>query len=294
MAQKVQEGTTSCDPDWCFEHLPFRRMDPVPAVMVDPTRADHPLAHLISVNLRQEIRKEQNTQGCDRVDMGPFSVGAFSCWKALLRIPVLRIQLGFPKTCSLMHSLQEQAIQIVGCRCLADHQGLMTRLTVQERADATESRSEIMAELSGFPVWIETRADLMSVELKKVLCRYLNALIESVFELQNVLTDPVLACLTRKCAEACLRCKFERSPNSGVEASLTPRSTTSSSAWHDSRAQAYGFGPPRSQPCPHGSTSVPSIDIIMDISYYHHHQDLFFPLSALQLSRATRFVAVRI
>lgn len=127
---------------------------------------------------------------------------------------------------------------------MADHQGLMTRLTVDERAEATEARSEIMAELAGFPVWVETRADLMSVELKKVLCRYLNALIESVFELQNVLTDPVLACLTSKCAEACLRCKFQRSPNSGAVASLTPRSSTSSSAWHDGRAQAYGFGPP--------------------------------------------------
>lgn len=218
-------------------------MAPKRAVMGNPARADHALAHSLSIQLKQEIRKEQNAQGTDRVDLGPFALGAFCCWNGLMRIPVLRIQLGFPKTCSFMSSMQEQTMQIIGYCCLADDAGLRSIISVDERAAAAEAREEIMAELAQLPVWVETRLELMSVELQHVLCRYLNALIETVFELQDTLSDPVLAQLSNKCAETCLRCRFQRSPNSGVIASDTPRSITSTSTWHGSRSQAYGLGP---------------------------------------------------
>lgn len=210
----------------------------------DVSRADHPLAHSVSVQLREEIKKEQNAQGCDRVDLGPFALGAFSTWNGLYKIPALRIRVGFPKTCSFLDSLQDQVIQIIGMCCLADHPRLNARLSIDERAQATEARSEIMEELANLPVWVETRLDLLSLELKQVVCRILNATIETVFELQGVLSDPVLAQLTNKCAETCLRCRFQRTPNSGVIASATPRSPRATSPWHGSLSQSYGLGPP--------------------------------------------------
>ena len=215
-------------------------MAPKAALNGDPSRASHPLA------LKQEVRKEQNSEGTDRVDLGPFALGAFCCWNGLLRIPVLRIQTGFPKTCSFMDSMQEQVMQIIGFCCMGNRIGLRTILTVEERAAAAEARSEIMAELSQLPVWVEQRVELLTPEVRQVLCRYLNSIIETVYELQEVLSDPVLAQLTNKCAETCLRCQFQRCPNSAVIASATPRSSRSSrssSPWHGSRSQAHGFGP---------------------------------------------------
>ena len=50
-------------------------MAPKLAMAVDLSRADHPLAHAVSVQLREEIKKEQNSQGCDRVELGPIALG---------------------------------------------------------------------------------------------------------------------------------------------------------------------------------------------------------------------------
>ena len=220
-------------------------MAPKMATAVDLSRADHPLAHAVSVELRVKIKEAQNSEGCDRVDLGPIALGAFSTWNSLYKIPALRIRVGFPKTSSFLDSMQDQVVQIIGMCCLSDYPRLNARLSVDERAQATEARSEIMEELATLPVWVETRLELLSVELRQVVCRILNATIETVFELQAVLSDPVLAQLTNKCAETCLRCRFQRAPNSGVIASATPPSPRTTTPWHGSLSQAYGFGPPR-------------------------------------------------
>lgn len=220
-------------------------MAPKLALPTDLSRADHALAHAVSLQLRQKIREQQNSEGCDRVDLGPIALGAFSTWNSLYKIPALRIRVGFPKTSCFMDSMQDQVVQIIGMCCLSDYPRLNARLSVDERAQATEVRSEIMEELATLPVWVETRLELLSVELKQVVCRILNATIETVFDLQAVISDPVLAQLTNKCAETCLRCRFQRAPNSGVIASATPPSPRTTSPWHGSLSQAYGFGPPR-------------------------------------------------
>lgn len=45
-------------------------MAPKMATTVDLSRADHPLAHAVSVELRVKIKEAQNSEGCDRVDLG--------------------------------------------------------------------------------------------------------------------------------------------------------------------------------------------------------------------------------
>ena len=85
---------------------------------------------------------------------------------ALLSIPALRVETGFPTTCALVRSLCEQTTQVIGATCLLETWDRPIHLTVQERAWAGETRDMVMAELDKLPTWMEARMDIMGVPLQ--------------------------------------------------------------------------------------------------------------------------------
>lgn len=71
-------------------------MAPKLAATSDPAWADNALAYQIMFYLEKEIKKEQNDQGTNKVDLGPYALGTWATFSALLTLPVLRMETGFP------------------------------------------------------------------------------------------------------------------------------------------------------------------------------------------------------
>ena len=136
-------------------------MAPKVAVIGDPARADNALAHRIAAELKRAIRRVQQGRQTSISDLGPFALGSFSTWEALVRLPVLRVQSNFPVTCTVMQSLKEQATQIIGMTCLEEE--LDTYLSVDELSHAAEVRSEMIIELQRLPVFMEAKFELITV-----------------------------------------------------------------------------------------------------------------------------------
>lgn len=130
-------------------------MAPKLAIIGDPSRADNFLAHRIATELKRAVRREQQGRQTSIVDLAPFALGSFSTWEALVRMPILRVQSNFPVTCTVMHSLQEQAIQIIGMTCLEEQ--MDTHLSPEELRQAAEVRSLMIIELQHLPVFIENK-----------------------------------------------------------------------------------------------------------------------------------------
>lgn len=154
-------------------------MAPKLAIIGDPSRADNFLAHRIATELKRAVRREQQGRQTSIVDLAPFALGSFSTWEALVRMPILRVQSNFPVTCTVMHSLQAQAIQIIGMTCLEEQ--MDTYLSPEELRQAAEVRSLMIIELQHLPVFIENKFDLITAELRQVVTRYLNAIAETLW-----------------------------------------------------------------------------------------------------------------
>lgn len=99
-----------------------------------------------------QVDQKRGDRQTSMVDLGPFALGTFATWNALVNLPLLRMEAGFPTTCSLMRSLQEQACQVIGMTCLEECAELATNLTVEELSAAAEVRSLVIIELQQLPV----------------------------------------------------------------------------------------------------------------------------------------------
>lgn len=69
-------------------------------------------------------------------------------------------------------------------------------------------RSAIIVELNNLPVWLETRMDLLCLDQKPSLERYINASAELFQEMAEGLGDPVLFEMASRLADASLRCNL--------------------------------------------------------------------------------------
>lgn len=96
------------------------------------------------------------------VDLGPFAMGTFATWNSLVNFPVLRMSSGFPTTCSVMSSLQEQTCQVIGMTCLKE------TLTIDELSAAAEVRSAMIIELQQLPVWLEARIEMIPANQRPI------------------------------------------------------------------------------------------------------------------------------
>jgi len=240
-------------------HLVFRpsAMAPKVAATVDESRSDHALAHQVMFYLKKSMREEQNSVGSWKVDLGPTSLGTWSTWDALSSIPHLRISTGFPCTTNFLHSLKLQTVQMIGACCLEERAILHQTLSVSERQAAADVRGVIIEELNAFPCWIEARKDLLAPGLQRVLERFLNAILETHYEMFHVVPDAVFSTIANR---ACLRCQFRRAATSPVIASATPPGTSPRNRRSLSTAQALGFGPAHDPNDPNLLRAPPSTD----------------------------------
>ncbi len=206
-------------------------------------RATSNLAHCIMAQLRVEVRKEQIERQCHRVHLPLCAMAAWGTWNSLMSLPQLRLEVGFPGTCHLMRSLQEQTAQLLGITCMGEALSPHLSLTIQDRAYATEDRVVVLAELEQLPTWIERRMELLTVENRHVLERYMTATAEVHFELSSMIADQALQAIADRCAETCTRCRFRQSTDTTAAALPRPMPSSSTTATHG--ATAYGFGPPR-------------------------------------------------
>ena len=202
-------------------------------------RATSVLAHCIMAHLRLAVRQEQQERNCQRVHLPLFAMGAWGIWQAILTFQLLRLETGFPVFSHVMRSLQEQTAQLIGITCLGEALAPYLGLSVQDRADAAAQRELVQQELDDMPTWMESRLQLLTVENRVVLERYMTAFTEIHFELQDHIPDPLIKAIADRFAETCIRCRFRQAPDTVA----TP--VPSASHGISSGATAYGFGPPR-------------------------------------------------
>ena len=215
-------------------------MPPKAAAAPPVGRATSILAHAIMAHLRLAVRAEQQERNCQRVHLPLFAMGAWGIWQALLTFHQLRLEVGFPVLSHVMRSLQEQTAQLIGLTCLGEPLAPYLGLSVQDRADATAQRELVQQELDDLPTWMESRMQLLTVENRVVLERYMTAITEIHFELQDRVPDPIIKSIADRFAETCTRCRFRQAPDT---LATTPMPSTSPGT--GSGATAYGFGPPR-------------------------------------------------
>ena len=202
-------------------------------------RATSILAHSLMAHLRMAVREEQQQKNCHRVHLPLFAMGAWGIWQAILTFQVLRLESGFPVFSHVMRSLQEQTAQMIGITCLGETLAPYLGLSVQDRADATAERELVTQELDDIPTWMESRLQLLSVENRVVLERYMTAITEIHHELQEYILDPIVKTIADRFAETCIRCRFRQAPDTAA-----PPPVPSTSPGVASGAMAYGFGPP--------------------------------------------------
>ena len=203
-------------------------------------RATSILAHCIMAHLRLAVRQEQQERNCQRVHLPLFAMGAWGIWQAILTFQQLRLESGFPVLSHVMRSLQEQTAQLIGLTCMGESLAPFLGLSVQDRADASAQRDLVKQELDDIPTWMESRLQLLTLENRVVLERYMTAITEIHFELQDHIPDPVIKLIAERFAETCIRCRFRQAPET---LATTPIPSTSPGI--GSGAAAYGFGPPR-------------------------------------------------
>ena len=113
----------------------------------------------------------------------------------------------------------------------------------QREASCCGRAGVIIEELNAFPCWIEAREDLLAPGLQRVLERFLNAILETHYEMFHVVPDAVFSTIANRVAEACLRCQFRRAANSPVIASATPPGTSQGTGDLCPQHRQLGFGP---------------------------------------------------
>ena len=196
-----------------------------PAMEVDPSRANNALAYYMMLWLRVQVAINQQEEPSQRSDLPPFALATWSSFMALLTVPHLRVESGFPMTLAWLRSMQEQTTQLVGMTCLHEQLSTSASLTTDERCWAASGRSAVIGELGQFPTWIESRVEQLHPGLRLVVQRYVNAISELFYEMFNLLGDDALECVANRAAECCICCRFERPHASLVSPAPFPTSS---------------------------------------------------------------------
>ena len=87
-------------------------------------QADNALAHQIMFFLKKAIKQEQNSEGTNRVDLGPYELGTWATWNWLLRPP-----------------------KPLAVAALDDRPQMNQQLTIDDRGAAAEVRALVIQEL---------------------------------------------------------------------------------------------------------------------------------------------------
>ena len=234
-------------------------MPPKAAAAPPPGRATSILAHCIMAHLRLAVRQEQQAKNCHRVHLPLFAMGAWGIWQSILTFQQLRLESGFPVFSHVMRSLQEQTAQMIGITCLGESLAPFLGLSVQDRADATAERDLVKQELDDMPTWMESRLQLLTVENREVLERYVTAITEIHYELQEHIPDPIIKTIADRFAETCIRCRFRQAPDTAAPSPMPsfgpPRDPNLALTAADVTS---GSGPPRAA----APTTAPGIGAI--------------------------------
>ena len=206
----------------------------------DMRRGQTALAHHMAAYLRLQVIRQQNLREAHRVELAPISLATWNTFLQLRSIPILRMEAGFPRTLRWLDAMCDQSVQVIGQTCMAEHLNASLSLTVTERTEAAQQRSDIIVELNNFPTWVEARAEQLTASLRLVLERYLNASSEMFWDLSQAIPDKALVQVAERSAEALLRCRLRRSPGSGVPTVPVGPHPRPSAAPTD-RMVTYGF-----------------------------------------------------
>ncbi len=217
---------------------------PILARETDASRACSALAHHTVSHLRVEAVREQRERQSHRVDVAPFALAVWSSFLVLTTVPHLEIEGGFPVTLVWLRSLLEQTIQLIGSTCLAEPLSARLNLTTDDMSRAAEDRSRVYVELNKLSTWLETRMCRITPSLRLVVERYLNSISELFHEAAEFLPDRVLQHMADRAAEACVRCRFRRAPDSEATPSSVPVIETRPTTTPVQNAVAYGSVPP--------------------------------------------------
>ena len=117
----------------------------------DMRRGQTALAHHMAAYLRLQVIRQQNLREAHRVELAPISLATWNTFLQLRSIPILRMEAGFPRTLRWLDAMCDQSVQIIGQTCMAEHLNASLSLTVTERTEAAQQRSDIIVELNNFP-----------------------------------------------------------------------------------------------------------------------------------------------
>lgn len=236
----------------------------------DSRRGSTALTIHMGAHLRQAVIRQQNQQEQHRVDLAPFSLGTWSTFLQLRKMPQLRMEAGFPRTHRWLEGMSEVSTFLIGQTCMQINMSYTLGLSIQERSDAAQDRSYIITELNSLPTWLECRMELLTPILRNMVETYLNASSEMFWAMTKILNDSSLVQVSQRCAEAVVRCRLRRPPRSEVTTTPLIRAARPTTISADSRVR-MGFYPhpnpnlaltfglvSTAAPSPYGGTAGPS------------------------------------
>ena len=149
------------------------------------------------------------------VSIAPLALATWTTWVILDTLPVLRIQMLFPKTCTLVRSLQDQTTQVIGA-CALMNEGYL-RAPYPDGMDSTPSYVEFLADIDNFAVMVEGRLHLVCASMMSTVGRHVNAVVEMFHSLGTILQDDWVKKMADVAAEPSYRCRlYPTAPGSGT------------------------------------------------------------------------------
>ena len=183
-----------------------------------------PIAESVLWKIRQAVIRQQQETELHLVTVAPLALATWATWFCLLSVPLLRLELDYPKNCSLLRRLQEGTGQILGACAMMQSEFLAQPFP--DDMNPTEAYQEFVDELEDFPVKFEHRLSRVTAGFLPTVARYLNAVIEMFDAMGRQLDDRWMLKVADMAAEASTRCLLNRhlpAPLRGSsEASLVP------------------------------------------------------------------------
>ena len=163
-----------------------------------------PISESVMWKLRQAVLCQQAAEESHMVKVAPLALATWATWFALLSLPLLRIEVDYSKTTSLMRILQERTAQVIGACALMQDQFLQAPYPGD--LNPTDSYEEFISELDNFPVIIEVRLTRAGRDFKSTVARYTNVVVEMFDMMGKLLDDRWMLKVADMAAEASYRC----------------------------------------------------------------------------------------
>ena len=169
-----------------------------------------PIAESVMWKLRRAVIRQQEDTETHMVTVAPLALATWATWFALMSVPLLRMEVDYPKNCSLLRTLQERTAQVIGACALLQSDFLAAPFP--DDMNPTSAYQEFVAELDDFPVRLEGRLSRVCVGFLPTVARYLNAVVEMFDAMGRQLDDRWMLKVADMAAEASTRCLLHREP----------------------------------------------------------------------------------